>query len=215
MNSCFLYSLFPYELRKTEEKSGSSSAIVRTARPNDLKRVAEVLALCFHPPEGILFWMYPLFKLGVYEDLRTRARSASPHYQCLVASKQVLTSASTNEQEEILGTVEISLRCEWPTTPHTAYISNLAVSPNCRRQGIARKLLSKCEQIAREWGFEELYLHVLEDNHVAKQLYLNSGYQLYKIEFSINSWLFRSPKRLCLIKKLMNTQDENTAKPKI
>lgn len=210
MNSCFPYSLFPYELRKTEEKISASYVIVRAARTSDLKRVAEVLTLCFHPPEGIISWVYPLLKLGVYEDLRTRLRAASPHYQSLVACHQVITS-STNKQEEIIGTVEISLRCEWPTTRNSAYISNLAVSSHCRRQGIARKLLLKCEEIALQWGFEELYLHVLENNNVAKQLYLNSGYQLHRIDFSLSSWLFGSPRRLCLIKKLTNSAPDTSA----
>ncbi|ACK70319.1 GCN5-related N-acetyltransferase [Gloeothece citriformis PCC 7424] len=211
MNSCFLYSLFPYEEKKTEEKISTSSAVVRPARSSDLKKVAEVLTLCFHPPQVLFSWLYPLLKLGVYEDLRARLRSASPHYQCFVACHQVITSTSTKEQEEIIGTVEISLRSEWPGTPPTAYISNLAVSSHCRRQGIARKLLLKCEQIALEWGFKELYLHVLEDNHVAKQLYLSSGYQLHRIDFNLNSWLFGSPRRLCLIKKLTHTEVETTA----
>lgn len=64
MNSCYPYSLFPYQLRNAEEKISTSGTIVRTARSSDLKKVAEVLTLCFHPPYGVLSWVYPLLKLG-------------------------------------------------------------------------------------------------------------------------------------------------------
>jgi ribosomal protein S18 acetylase RimI-like enzyme len=107
---------------------------------------------------------------------------------------------ATDAKPSIIGTVEIALRngfiCE------SLYISNLAVSYDYRRQGVARHLLLKCEQIAVEWGHQSLSLHVLEDNHPAKNLYLSLGYQLLETEISWQNWLFKSPKRLFLQKKL-------------
>lgn len=207
MDSCFSSSLIPYQSVSTDTNIGTFPLIIRAAEQNDLKGLTEVLTQSFHPPQGLLYWIYPLLKLGIYEDLRSRLRASSPRYRCLVASKVMATVAG--EQEEIVGTIEIALRSSrtWlMVESHTPYISNLAVSNTYRRQGIARKLLLKCEQISLEWGFRELSLHVLENNYQARQLYLTSGYQLYRIEPDISSWLLQHPRRLLLNKKIMNDE---------
>ena len=50
-------------------------------------------------------------------------------------------------------------------------LSNLCVSPNARRRGIAKKLCNAVEETASEWGFTEMYLKVESDNTAAKELY--------------------------------------------
>lgn len=208
MNSCFSCSFFPYSLEKTENLISPSAITIRSAEASDLKKLADVLTLSFHPPQKLFTWVYPLLRLGVYEDLRSRLRSASPHYRCLVACQQVINE--NVEATSLVGTVEVSLRSPWPFQQHTAYISNLAVSPHYRRQGVAGSLLAKCEQVAFEWGFEEIFLHVLEDNLAAKQLYFKRGYQLDRIDFTFNGWFWNRPKRLLLKKKIMpNSQEKN------
>ena len=80
----------------------------------------------------------------------------------------------------------------------------MAVSSSYRRQGIAKQLLLKCEKVAEEWNCELLHLHVLEDNLAAKQLYLTNGYRSQRVENSLQSWLFKKPRRLLLEKKVKN-----------
>ena len=41
-----------------------------------------------------------------------------------------------------------------------AYISNLAVGNQLRRQGIGQALLVQAEQMAVRWGCDEIFLHV-------------------------------------------------------
>ncbi len=180
---------------------------IRTAQTQDLNQLAEILTDSFHPPTGIMRWVSPILRLGIYEDLRNRLRSSSEHYLCLVAVSQA--STATNYDEEIAGTVEIALRSSpsWqPQVSKYAYISNLAVSHSCRRQGVAKQLLLACDHTAKEWGFQELSLHVLENNHQARQLYLKTGYKLSQIEPSYGtSKLLRRPKRLFLQKNLITT----------
>jgi hypothetical protein len=53
-----------------------------------------------------------------------------------------------------------------------------------------------------KWGFCDLYLHVLEDNHQARQLYLKTGYEQLQVESSVGAWLLGRPKRLFLHKQL-------------
>jgi ribosomal protein S18 acetylase RimI-like enzyme len=107
---------------------------------------------------------------------------------------------STTEEEEIVGTIEVNCRHSLGGDASSPYISNLAVSPIYRRQGIGQKLLRKCEQIALDWGCSQLSLHVLEDNHSARQLYTNSGYQVHQVELNLGRWLLGRPRRLLLKK---------------
>ena len=148
-------------------------------------------------------WAFPILRLGIYEDLRNRLRSTTPQYACLVAITTVSTAAGS--REELAGTVEIAIRSSlsWQfRSSQYPYISNLAVKKSCRRQGVARQLLLACERTALEWGYSNLYLHVLENNHHARQLYLKTGYELCQVEPSYGAWLLRHPKRLLLQKYL-------------
>ena len=171
---------------------------VRYVQTHDLRELAKLLTQCFHPAEGLFACFHPLLAMGVYEDLRIRQHLPASQYRCLIASY----FSPLNSKNEIIGTIEIGLRpIFWGGSPRP-YISNLAVKPSFRRQGIARQLLIKCEQVVWEWGTGELTLHVMEDNLAAKQLYLSSGYQIKKSENSVQSILFQQPRRLFLQKSL-------------
>ena len=50
-------------------------------------------------------------------------------------------------------------------------ISNLAVSPQARRMGIAAELCDEAERVARYWGYDAVLLKVEADNHAARHLY--------------------------------------------
>ncbi len=164
--------------------------------------LTEVLTLSFHSREGILAWVYPILRLGIYEDLRQRLASGSQRYLCLAAVSQ----QPLENKEVVIGTVEIGMRSRltWPMTTgnHILYISNLAVHPQYRRLGVGRQLLLSCESIAQQWGFSELYLHVLENNHQARRLYRNTGYKLQEVDWNWNTVLFRQPKRFFLRKPI-------------
>jgi ribosomal protein S18 acetylase RimI-like enzyme len=202
---CFSSSFLPYPSASTDNKNGEPQLIIRIVEAKDLKGLAEVLVDSFHPRQGLWYFFYPLFKLGIYEDLRSRLRTSSPHNKCLVASR-VVESVTAGRFEEVVGTVEISLRAGTTTNKRYPYISNLAVSHHYRRQGVARKLLYRCEQIAQEWGCRSILLHVLEDNYSARLLYFSCGYRFDRVECTLSSWLFKKPRRL-LLRKSMSKQE--------
>lgn len=185
---------------------------IRAAQPGDLTVLAEILADSFHSQDGILGWAYPLLRLGISEDLRNRLNSTSPHHICLVAVDRAVRAAtegcSYSAGDELAGTLEMALRSTDPWAKPSSrylYLSNLAVRPTHRRRGVAGQLLLNCERVALSWGFQDLYLHVLENNHQARQLYFKQGYRLHQVDSSWSAWLLGRPRQLFLHKHLSAT----------
>lgn len=185
---------------------------IRTATPADLTGLTEILAESFHSRSGPVGLMYPIFRLGIHEDLRNRLSSASGYYVCLVAvipkPRSLLGTAPPNASEQLLGTVEMGLRSPspWSVGDRYPYLSNLAVHPGSRRRGVARSLMAHCEQTALQWGFSSLHLHVLENNSSARQLYFRAGYRLQEVSSGWDSLFFGQPRRLFLSKPLSCSQ---------
>lgn len=195
--------------------------LIRTVRQADLTILAEVLASSFHSQKGWMRWLYPILKAGIYEDLRSRLHTRGPHYACLVAVKPTLGGQATSElvaranpmglgllagrADSIVGTVEMNLKTPpllQPWNTKYLYLSNLAVNADYRRRGVARQLLQTCERIALDWGFHDIYLHVLEDNQPARRLYWRAGYRLHRIEVNPFTLLLGQPRQLFLHKHL-------------
>lgn len=199
------------DYQPAEERQSDSYLQIRAAKLEDVIAVAEILADSFHSQEGMLGWAYPLLRLGIYEDVRNRLRTFAPHHACLVAAKGVAKGDSVgklcSDSTEILaGTLEIAIRPAsvfWGSKySRYPYLSNLAVRPTNRRQGVAVQLLLSCERVVLEWGFHDIYLHVLENNYQARQLYFKLGYRLHQID---NSWagrLLGRPQQILLHKHL-------------
>lgn len=62
------------------------------------------------------------------------------------------------------------------TLPGEWYIDTLVIDPDFRRQGIAGKLLSYVEDVAKENDFDRIALNCEMDNGPAHKLYLKSGF---------------------------------------
>ncbi len=185
------------------ENDDQFETIVRVAQRNDVSELATTIVACFYNFPPILSWINPLLKLTISEDLRYRLKNSPLLYCCLVATKNL----------EIAGTVEISLQkpwwsnsCAswWTLTAQSPYISNLAVKNIYRRQGIAKKLLTQCEQVCRNWGYQEIRLHVLADNNAAQKLYLSMGYKFIPEEMSWHCLFPHYSSRLLMKKELDN-----------
>ncbi len=79
-----------------------------------------------------------------------------------------------------------------------AYVERLVVSPAFRRQGMARRLLSAAEDLARDSGKTTIGLHVSANNLPALRLYENEGYEEVSRQrsyltghfLSIREWLY-------------------------
>lgn len=176
--------------------------IFRRATLDDVEGISEVLTLSFNHFNELTFWIYPLMKIGVSQDLRKRLQNDEQENICLIAVNVI--PLGNRVEQEVLGTVELSFRerYHWQKREKYAYIANLAVKKNYRRQGIARELLCRCEQIAQEKNYDHLYLHVLASNQNAQQLYLNNGYTIQQVETDLFSLFVSSQRRLLMTKSL-------------
>lgn len=172
---------------------------IRAATPADLTDIAQIIAESFHAQNGFWGWAFPLLRLGIYEDFRHRLLSPAPHHICLVA-----VDTTTNEANTLVGTVEMGMRLgdSWTRDKNFLYLSNLAVHPKYRRHGVASRLLMGCEEVSKDWGFYDLYLHVLENNSQARQLYFKLGYKVCSIESHLNSFFLRRSRQILLHKHL-------------
>ncbi|MDQ7912210.1 GNAT family N-acetyltransferase [Pseudomonas sp. 102515] len=76
----------------------------------------------------------------------------------------------------VVGSVQLVL--DTPANqPHRADVVKLLVHPDCRRQGLARRLMQAVEAAAQAEGRELLTLDTRSDDH-AEPLYLSLGYQV-------------------------------------
>ena len=86
----------------------------------------------------------------------------------------------------------------YSATSSEAYIERLVVSPDFRRQGMARRLLAAAEDLARENGKSTVGLHVSGNNLPALRLYEDEGYEEISRQHSfltgyflnIRDWLY-------------------------
>ncbi|MEH2325826.1 MAG: GNAT family N-acetyltransferase [Nostoc sp.] len=173
---------------------------IRTATPADLIGVSQIIAESFHSQQGIWGWAFPLLRLGIYEDLRHRMASPPSRHIYLVAFE-----ATTGVANNLVGSVELGVRYSdsWSQLGMGfPYLSNLAVHPQYRRHGVASGLLTSCEKVSRDWGFKDLYLHVLEKNYQARQLYFKLGYRVHKVESNWNTFFLRRSSKMLLHKHL-------------
>lgn len=182
--------------------STPSHTIIRRAKVDDASAIADVITLSFNEFNELTFWMYPLIKIGVAQDLRQRLQSLEEEHIAIVAVN--ISRRGKEIYQEIVGTVEVSLRQGYHRGKKESYIyiANLAVRETNRRQGIASKLLYQCEEIARQKNCDRLRLHVLLGNEVGQKLYLNNGYRVLRIETDLLSLFMVKKRRLLLDKPL-------------
>lgn len=79
---------------------------------------------------------------------------------------------------------------EWPQAllgfpkdrPLQPYLGSLCVDQDYRNQSLGRTLVRCVEDIARQWNYSEVYLHVEMDNPAARSLYQREGYRKADVE---------------------------------
>ena len=84
---------------------------------------------------------------------------------------EVWLAADPSEPDRAVGYIDF-----WIVGPEINLL-NVAVDPDFRRQGLARRLLDHMEERAREVGGEAIFLEVRRGNDGARALYTRRGYE--------------------------------------
>ncbi|WP_309735058.1 GNAT family N-acetyltransferase [Chamaesiphon sp. OTE_75_metabat_556] len=180
---------------------------IRAVREEEIHCVADIITRSFHFDRGWMGWFTPLFKLGIAEDLRHRLRSNSTSSQPHKSQQQVCSIAVYPDrgQTRVVGTIEVGVRINnyrQPTPQRYVYISNLAVSRDFRRRGVASELITSCEELTKTWGYSKIHLHVMGNNERGRNLYQKLGYEIVSSEFVWSILPWHRPERLFLCKNL-------------
>lgn len=104
---------------------------------------------------------------------------------CIVAtSSRIINVATGSQANSIVGTAECSFHEFFGTqlglrrpANSILYVTEVAVNPSVRRQGVASKLLRAVDTFAKDRGIESIYLHVDVCNYGAIRLYDKCGYK--------------------------------------
>jgi ribosomal-protein-alanine N-acetyltransferase len=130
----------------TAEPTGGGQTAILPATWRDLKPLLELERLCFG--RDAWPWADVLASLSFPDTIRFKAV----------------------REEKVIGFVIGDLR----RSENLGWIASIGVHPECRRQGLARRLLARCEETL---GVRYIRLTLRPSNTSAYQLYLTSGYR--------------------------------------
>eukprot|EP00871_Galdieria_phlegrea_P002258 jgi/Galph1/3032/GphlegSOOS_G1693.1 len=186
----------PGRSSKSADVYENSFIELRQAKQEELMSVAEIRRIAFSPEET--------FSVHLTEEKRQHdiysaivERLKRPGTCCLVVVKRAVPDKITVQEEEendkspslpsiVIGTCDVSihdaesgLRVRNSTHKRVVYVSSMAVLPQYRRKGVAKRLLNGVLDIAKLEGINEVFLHVDGTNTPAVNLYYSFGFQKY------------------------------------
>lgn len=146
--------------------------------PGDFNTLMEVLPLAFqypdHPEWGV--------QQDDMENMRDGMKMAKRLWPVLNILgflapdlREILAGFVWEEDGKVIGLANVSRQSRAPR----GYIANVAVLPEHRRKGIARKLVEACVEHARKRGDKSVALDVITDNLPALQLYEKLGFETF------------------------------------
>jgi ribosomal protein S18 acetylase RimI-like enzyme len=198
---------------------------VRFAEPEDDPAIAALVV------EGFLDKFRPVFGSRVDRSLKVMERWVALEHDSGGVTSLVVEGYATSElagsvgirteasREDVLArglwralTRNLGFpRAVWATTllsypryssqPAEAYVERLVISPSFRRQGMARRLLSAAEDLARNHGKETVGLHVTAENLRALRLYESEGYREVSRQRSLITAYFLDIREWLYLKK--------------
>jgi [ribosomal protein S18]-alanine N-acetyltransferase len=123
----------------------------RHYKPEDFEALYAIEEICFHPP----------FRFG--RRYMQRLAGAANATTWIAEDFEKMAGFAIAEWKPSLGDI-------------AGYIQTIEVAPGFRRQGVARELLERIEESAREANAATLWLHVDKINDAAIALYENRGF---------------------------------------
>ena len=105
--------------------------------------------------------------------------------QALAASDpdNAIYVAENKSTSQVVGYIRLQRQTDYFSGQPYGYIANIAVDQAFEGRGIGRKLLEKAEKWAQAEGFDQLRLHVFEENQHAQKVYEKIGFQKNIIDY--------------------------------
>lgn len=150
------------------------------------------------------------FRLAQDQDVPNIRRLVNEAYQELAALGLNYTATYQDEEttrtrvaqgrtfllerdQQIVATVLLKKENRF-TEKNSAYVSQLAVTPKLKRQGIGSLLMDLCEDLAQREGFESIQLDTAKSAHHLVSWYLKRGYEIVGETHwegkTYDSWIF-------------------------
>ncbi len=146
--------------------------------PDDTKTLIDLIPPAFQYPENPA-WSVQNDQIEAMVDTMTSVRRLWPILRAIqIISppfRDALLGFIWKEDEKPVGMVNVmrqGMSEHW-------YIGNVAVLPEYRRRGIARKLVEACIQLGRERHGQSIVLDVIDGNLPAYQLYEKLGFERF------------------------------------
>lgn len=155
---------------------------LRDALPQDIPQIAalgsHVFSITFGhsvPPHELQAYLDESYSLSA-----TEAELSNPSKEMIVAVDRSSPKAGSESEARIVGFALLRRGSREPCIehlPNTVELQRIYVHPDCHGKGVGRLLADRLEDMAREQGFEYMWLGVWEENHKAMKVYAKLGYE--------------------------------------
>lgn len=181
---------------------------IRLAAEPELYTVADIRCEAFYGAPSDAHY-YPVRRREIYMAMRDRVESGN---RCLVVvdsdPPEEWTTFANERGELVVGSVDVSLhgaatgkrRRFEPATDgegRKVYVSSMAVRREWQRRGLAQRLLACVDDMARQFGVKDVFLHVEWENEPAVHVYNKSGFSCVGTEGGVEvpRWLHHLAKK--------------------
>jgi ribosomal protein S18 acetylase RimI-like enzyme len=153
---------------------------LRDALPQDIPQIAALGSHVFSVTFGHSVSPHELqaYLDESYSLAATEAELSSPSKDMIVAVDR--SSQTAGSEARIVGFALLTRGSSEPCIEHlqnTVELQRIYVHPDCHGKGVGRLLADRLEDMAREQGFEYMWLGVWEENHKAMKVYEKLGYE--------------------------------------
>ena len=140
---------------------------IRRGLFKDLRCVADLMMDAFYSEKSIMYHYHRTLELDRVQNNFPYDSSKHEYY------------VACSPDGKVIGFVDIDARpSPRKDAPPRPYLSDLAVSSEWRRKGIASRLVEQCEARARSMGKSKMYLRVEQNNEAALHMYCeNMAYE--------------------------------------
>lgn len=99
-------------------------------------------------------------------------------------------SRGDGEEEAVIGSLDLHAVKAMTgevligNSSHAAYLANVCVSDEAKRQGVGAAMIHTARQICREWGADALFVHLMAVNEIGRRFYGSQGFVVEQEESS-------------------------------